>query len=80
MYFVDQLPFLLTIEGGKYAEPFKALRLKNLLLHHMDIEVIHRDNIIPRNWLHPEILQQWYSMLKINENVDNGYVCIYHAN
>lgn len=72
MYIIDKTPFLLTTEGKKYIAPFKALRMKHLLLHHLDIEALHRDNIIPEQWLHPEILQQWYSMLRINQNVDAG--------
>lgn len=68
----DDIPYLLTTMGQKYVEPFKALRIKNLLLHYMDIEVIHRDNIIPKSWLQPEILEQWYATLRINQNVDIG--------
>lgn len=51
---------------------FQGLRIHNLVTHHMDVETIHRDNIIPQSWLNPVLLQQWKTVLKVNQNEDKG--------
>lgn len=66
------MPFLLTKEGEKFVQTFKVLRIHNLISHHMDVDLILRDNIIPKSWLHPIVLQQWKVMLRINQNEDKG--------
>lgn len=66
------MPYLLTKEGGKFVPTFKELRMHNLISHHMDVDLILRDNIIPRSWLNPVVLQQWKVMLRINQNEDKG--------
>lgn len=42
----------------------------------MDVELILRDNIIPRSWLNPIVLQQWKVVLRINQNEDKGLVLL----
>lgn len=42
----------------------------------MDVELILRDNIIPRSWLNPVVLQQWKVMLRINQNEDKGLMIL----
>lgn len=53
---------------------FKGLRLHNLISHHMDVEIIMRDNIIPKNWIFSVIVRQWVVTLRVNQNEEKGYV------
>ena len=40
--------FLDTRDGQPYVEVFKSLRLNHLVNHHMDMEMLLTDRIIPR--------------------------------
>lgn len=40
----------------------------------MDVEIIMRDNIIPKNWLFSVIVRQWVVTLRVNQNEEKGYV------
>ncbi|KAJ8954095.1 hypothetical protein NQ318_004400 [Aromia moschata] len=68
----DKLPYLLTNEGKQFVPVFQGLRLQNLVSHQLDVLLILRDNIIPRPWLEPVILQQWKNVLRVNQNDDKG--------
>lgn len=65
-------PFLTTDDGRKYAPPFRALRLKHLVLHQQDVKVLQNDNIIPPEWMHDVYREQWLHLLRIDENEDRG--------
>ncbi|XP_046392711.1 protein germ cell-less isoform X2 [Ischnura elegans] len=67
-----QEAFLDSSAGELYRKAFGKLRLPHLVNHHIDLEVIHSDNIIPSRWLGPVIEQQWYQMLRIDQGVDKG--------
>uniref|UniRef100_A0A182WEH6 BTB domain-containing protein n=1 Tax=Anopheles minimus TaxID=112268 RepID=A0A182WEH6_9DIPT len=69
------VPFLCTAEGAPYERVFRALRLPNLLNHHVDIRVLRQDNIIPLEWLHKPLLQQWNSVLTIDQSLDKLIEC-----
>lgn len=43
-----------------------------MTLHQTDLEMIIRENIIPKIWLDPVILKQWTNVLKVNQNEDKG--------
>lgn len=68
----DENPYLLTKQGEDFILAFQGLRVHNLISHHMDVEAVQRDNIIPRSWLNPAVLKQWKIMLKVNQNEDKG--------
>ncbi|CAH0547623.1 unnamed protein product [Brassicogethes aeneus] len=68
----DKIPFVLSKEGRKYIPVFEGLRLQNLISHQLDVLLVLRDNIIPRTWLDPVILQQWKNVLRVNQNDDKG--------
>ncbi|KAJ8979577.1 hypothetical protein NQ317_019152 [Molorchus minor] len=68
----DKTPYLLTNEGRRFMPVFKGLRLQNLVSHQLDVVLILRDNIIPKGWLDPVILQQWRNVLRVNQNDDKG--------
>lgn len=65
-------PFLTTEEGRPYAAPFKALRMKYLLLHEQDNKILYNDYLIPLDWLHNAYREQWLYLLRINANKDRG--------
>lgn len=51
---------------------FQELRLQNLISHQLDIVLILRDNIIPKSWMNPVVLQQWKNVLRVNQNEEKG--------
>jgi hypothetical protein len=68
----DKRPFLTTKEGKRYAGPFKALRVQHLANHHLDIDMLKCERIIPQDWLTPFVSQQWYHMLRFDQGLDKG--------
>lgn len=67
---------MVTEEGKRYVAPFKALRMKYLLLQEQDDKILYSDNLIPPDWLHSAYREQWLHMLRINDNEDRGYATI----
>ncbi|KAK0182164.1 hypothetical protein PV327_000327 [Microctonus hyperodae] len=65
-------PLLNTMKDKKYVAPFRALRMKHLLLHDQDVKIIHSDNLIPSEWLHDAYKEQWLHLLRIDANKDRG--------
>jgi len=65
-------PFLTTEEGKEYAAPFKALRMKYLLLHEQDDKILYSDNLIPPDWLYSAYREQWLHLLRVDGNKDRG--------
>ncbi|PNF30590.1 hypothetical protein B7P43_G06130 [Cryptotermes secundus] len=68
----DEEPFLVTREGKRFAGPFEALRLQHLVNHHLDIDMLKCDRIVPQDWLAPLVSQQWYRMLRLDQGLDRG--------
>ncbi|KAJ4451919.1 hypothetical protein ANN_03397 [Periplaneta americana] len=66
----DEEPFLLTREGRTFIGPFKALRYNHLINHHLDVEMLKTDRIVPAEWLTPAVSDQWYHMLRVDQDVE----------
>lgn len=66
----NPLPFLLTKQGKQFSKCFDALRLCNIVVRKENVEVILRDNIIPRSLIDSSIVSNWMSLISI-ETVDN---------
>lgn len=64
--------FLHTPIGKQYLRPFSKLRLQHLINHPVDIKTILEDNIIPQEWLYVPSLNQWNSLIKIDNSLDSG--------
>lgn len=64
--------FLHTPIGKQYMRPFSKLRLQHLINHPVDIKTILEDNIIPQEWLYLPSLNQWNSLIKIDNGIDSG--------
>lgn len=67
-----EIAFIETRQGREFRNPFQALRMIHLLSHHRDVEALLKDNILPKNWFFAPLLQQWSSMLSIDESLDRG--------
>lgn len=67
-----ETPFLLTEEGQTFVCVFQNLRLQHLISHHMDVELLLKDNVLPRGWIHNVVLKQWRATLKVNQNEEKG--------
>lgn len=64
--------FLETDSGEPYLSAFRALRLQHLLNHHLDVELLDSDHIVPKSWFLPVFKTQWYTMLRVDQGVDRG--------
>ncbi|XP_065075702.1 protein germ cell-less [Ochlerotatus camptorhynchus] len=74
-YFANRqssVAFLNTPKGRQFEKCFRALRLHNLLNHHVDIRVLKQDNIVSVEWMYEPLFQQWTSMLLIDQSLDKG--------
>ncbi|KAG8189166.1 hypothetical protein JTE90_018458 [Oedothorax gibbosus] len=69
---LGNVPYLMTNTGSPYQSAFRALRLKHLIIHHIDMELIEADCIIPVDWFMPIFKVQWYQMLRVDQGVDKG--------
>uniref|UniRef100_A0A2M4ANU9 BTB domain-containing protein n=1 Tax=Anopheles triannulatus TaxID=58253 RepID=A0A2M4ANU9_9DIPT len=77
-YFIERtsaVPFLRTPEGAPFERVFRALRLRYLLNHHVDMRVLREDNIIPSDWLHEPLLEQWNSILSVDMSLEKEIKC-----
>lgn len=64
--------YLNSEEGEKYVCIFRSLRLQHLVMHHLDVEQIETDRIIPTSWFQPIFRDHWFRMLRVNQGVDKG--------
>ena len=64
--------FLETPEGQPYVNVFKKLRFNHLVNHHMDMEMLLTDRIIPRKWMYPVYQNQWQLLLRTDQGIDRG--------
>lgn len=67
-----EVPFIETCQGRKFGKAFRSLRMNHLLSHYRDVDVLLKDNILPKSWFFAPLLQQWTSMLSIDESLDRG--------
>lgn len=65
-------PFLTTKEGQRFAAPFKALRMKYLVLHEQDVKLLSGDNLIPPDWMYDAYREQWLHVLRIDGHEERG--------
>nr|XP_053655206.1 protein germ cell-less-like [Cherax quadricarinatus] len=64
--------WFLEEEGREFSLVFSALRLVYLIYHHLDVEMLYSDRILPPSWLTPASMHQWYNMLRIDQGKDKG--------
>ena len=68
----DKRFFLETEQGHPYANVFKALRLNHLVNHHMDMDMLLKDRIIPKKWMSKIYQRQWLMLLRVDQGLDRG--------
>lgn len=68
----DKRFFLDTGKGAPYAKVFKSLRFNHLVNHHMDMDMLLKDRILPDRWMHPVYRHQWQLLLRVDQGVDRG--------
>jgi hypothetical protein len=66
------LPFLLRKEGKKFKKAFDALRLENVVVKRENVEIILRDNIIPRTTVETCVFKNWMSLISIESPENFG--------
>lgn len=59
------LPFLLRKEGKKFKNAFDALRIENIVVKKENVEILLKDNIIPRSSIESCIFRNWMSLISI---------------
>lgn len=64
--------WFLEEEGREFSPVFSSLRLVYLIYHHLDVEMLYSDRILPPSWLTPASMHQWYNMLRIDQGKDRG--------
>ena len=68
----DKRYFLETEQGAPYASVFKSLRFNHLVNHHMDMDMLLKDRIIPKHWMSKVYQRQWLSLLRVDQGIDRG--------
>lgn len=66
------LPFLLRKEGKQFAKVYDALRLCNIVVRRENVEIIIRDNIIPRSMIDTCVFRNWMSLISIESSENFG--------
>lgn len=66
------IPFLETSEGAKFVKCFQFLRLQNVIVRKENIELLLRDNIIPRSIIDDCIFSNWMSLVSIESPENFG--------
>ncbi|KAK3869228.1 hypothetical protein Pcinc_017317 [Petrolisthes cinctipes] len=64
--------WFLEEEGREFSLVFSSLRIIYLIYHHLDVEMLYSDRILPPSWLTPASMHQWYNMLRIDQGKDRG--------
>lgn len=65
-------PFLETNDGTKFAKCFQFLRLQNIIVRRENIEMLLRDNIIPRSVIDRCVFSNWMSLVSIESPENFG--------
>ena len=68
----NSVEFLRTSEGSKFAKCFQSLRLNNIIVTKENIEMLLRDNIIPRSAIDSSIFSNWMSLISIESPENFG--------
>ncbi|XP_032085522.1 germ cell-less protein-like 1 isoform X2 [Thamnophis elegans] len=70
--FEDGISFLETEQGYAFIPVFKYLRLQYIISDLASARIIERDSLIPADWLFSVYKQQWFAMLRAEQDNDFG--------
>ncbi|XP_011369788.1 germ cell-less protein-like 1 [Pteropus vampyrus] len=69
---VNAIAFLETTEGIAFQPVFKKLRFHHMICDLASTRVIEQDTVIPSEWLSYVYKQQWFTLLKAEQNREIG--------
>ena len=64
--------FLETPAAAPFLPVFRNIRLPHLVNHHMDVEMLVADRIIPAAWMASIYYTRWMTLLRIDSGKDIG--------
>jgi len=64
--------FLNTPEAEPYLSVFRNIRLPHLINHHMDVEMLVSDKIVPESWMSSTYYTRWMTLLRLDCGIDKG--------
>nr|XP_060643080.1 germ cell-less protein-like 1 isoform X1 [Anolis sagrei ordinatus] len=70
--FEDGISFLETEQGSAFWTVFRHLRLQYIVSDLASARIVERDNLIPAEWLSCVYKQQWFAMLRAEQDNDTG--------
>jgi hypothetical protein len=59
-------------EAAPFLPVFRNIRLPHLVNHHMDVEILLSDRIVPDSWMTSIYYTRWMTLLRIDSGVDTG--------
>ena len=62
--------FLNTPEAEPYLSVFRNIRLPHLINHHMDVEMLVSDKIVPESWMSSTYYTRWMTLLRLDCGID----------
>lgn len=70
--FEDDIAFLESEQGSAFLSVFTHLRLQYIISDLASARIIERDSLIPSEWLSSVYKQQWFAMLRAEQDNDIG--------
>lgn len=64
--------FLDTSEAAPFLSVFRNIRLPHLINHHMDVEMLVSDRIVPDSWMSSTYYARWMTLLRLDCGIDKG--------
>jgi len=64
--------FLDSDKAKPYLAVFRNIRVAHMINHHLDLEILVSDRLIPDSWLSSVYYTRWMSLLRIDSGVDRG--------
>jgi len=64
--------FLDTTEADPFLAVFRNIRLPHLINHHMDVEMLVSDKIVPDSWMSSTYYARWMTLLRLDCGIDRG--------
>ena len=62
--------FLDTPEAAPFLSVFRNIRLPHLINHHMDVEMLVSDKIVPDSWMSSTYYARWMTLLRLDCGID----------
>jgi len=64
--------FLNSDRAKPYLAVFRNMRIAHMINHHLDLEILVSDRLIPESWLSSVFYTRWMSLLRIDSGMDKG--------